>query len=818
MRELPSGTVTFLFTDIEGSTRLLHELGDAYAEALAEHRRTLREAFQRHGGVEVDTQGDAFFVAFARATDALAAAAGGQEALASGPVKVRMGLHTGEPLVTEEGYVGIDVHRAARIAAAGHGAQVLVSQTTRDLAGTNDLVDLGEHRLKDLSAPERLYQLGSAEFPRLKTLYQTNLPVPATPFLGRERELAELGELLERPEVRLLTLTGAGGSGKTRLALQAVGAAAEAYPQGVWWVPLAPIADSGAVTESAARALGGTGSLPDVIADRRLLLLLDNFEHVIDAAPDLTALLASAPQLDLVVTSRERLQLAGEHVYPVPILERSEARTLFVSRACAVRPDFEPTGALDELCARLDDLPLALELAAARTTVLSTEQLLSRLSARLDLLKGGRDTDVRQQTLRATIEWSHDLLESDEQSLFARLAVFRGGCALESAEAICGADVDRLQSLVDKSLVRVRDPDRFWMLETIHEFAFERLRESGEDEELRRRHAEFFLALAESANLSTEATDLGPRPELVLPEQENLRAALDWASETGEIELGLRLGIALEQFWVAVAPDEGARRVQALLDRAVGLPDSVRAPALRVVGGMVYMTGEFDRGDDLVQQSLELFRALGEERAVAQLLVRRAIHLNLCGDIAGARLLIDESMEITRRLSSPTTEAMTLGLLGEIAWVEGRPDEALELAARSGEAAAGVGFAWWQMHQVYHACEWSLELGRSTEAEEYGREALRIAAAVQDRQLIVYLLAVLAGTAAAHGRLGEAGALWGAVEAEERRGRIGQWENERDVYAARVLEHEGEAFERGRVEGRRMPLSEAVEHALADVD
>ena len=818
MRELPSGTVTFLFTDIEGSTRLLHELGDAYAEALAEHRRTLREAFQRHGGVEVDTQGDAFFVAFARATDALAAAAGGQEALASGPVKVRMGLHTGEPLVTEEGYVGIDVHRAARIAAAGHGAQVLVSQTTRDLAGTNDLVDLGEHRLKDLSAPERLYQLGSAEFPRLKTLYQTNLPVPATPFLGRERELAQLGELLERPEVRLLTLTGAGGSGKTRLALQAVGAAAEAYPQGVWWVPLAPIADSGAVTESAARALGGTGSLPDVIADRRLLLLLDNFEHVIDAAPDLTALLASAPQLDLVVTSRERLQLAGEHVYPVPILERSEARTLFVSRACAVRPDFEPTGALDELCARLDDLPLALELAAARTTVLSTEQLLSRLSARLDLLKGGRDTDVRQQTLRATIEWSHDLLESDEQRLFARLAVFRGGCALESAEAICGADVDRLQSLVDKSLVRVRDPDRFWMLETIHEFAFERLRESGEDEELRRRHAEFFLALAESANLSTEATDLGPRPELVLPEQENHRAALDWASETGEIELGLRLGIALEQFWVAVAPDEGARRVQALLDRAVGLPDSVRAPALRVVGGMVYMTGEFDRGDDLVQQSLELFRALGEERAVAQLLVRRAIHLNLCGDIAGARLLIDESMEITRRLSSPTTEAMTLGLLGEIAWVEGRPDEALELAARSGEAAAGVGFAWWQMHQVYHACEWSLELGRSTEAEEYGREALRIAAAVQDRQLIVYLLAVLAGTAAAHGRLGEAGALWGAVEAEERRGRIGQWENERDVYAARVLEHEGEAFERGRVEGRRMPLSEAVEHALADVD
>ena len=819
MSELPTGTVTFLFTDIEGSTRLLHELGEDYADALAEHRRVLREVFARHGGVEVDTQGDAFFVAFARAKDALASASEGQAALEPGPILVRMGLHTGEPLVTEEGYVGMDVHRAARIAAAGHGGQTVVSQTTYDLAGPDGIHDLGEHRLKDLSAPERIFQFGDGEFPPLRTLYQTNLPIPATPFLGRERELVEVAELLSRKEVRLVTLTGAGGSGKTRLALQAVAAGAEDYPQGVWWVPLAPVRDAAGVAETAARALGGASSLAEVIGDRRLLLLLDNFEHVIAAAPELTSLLSACPNLDVVVTSRERLQLGGEHVYPVPVLARSDARELFLTRARALRPDFQSNGSVDELCARLDDLPLALELAAARTTVLSPEQLLGRLGARLDLLKGGRDADVRQQTLRATIEWSHDLLDAAEQRLFARLSLFRGGCTLDAPEAICGAELDELQSLVDKSLVRIRDGDRFWMLETIHEFAAERLRESGEEDELRRRHAEFFLALAESANLSAEATDLGPRPELVLPEQDNLWAALDWAAEAGEIEIGLRLAIALEQFWVAVAPYEGARRVQAFLDRAIDLPDVVRARAIRVLGGMIFMTGDYDRGDELMRQSLELFRSLGDDAVVAELLVRLAIHLhNTHGDIAGAYALIDESQAINRRLGSRSTEAMTLGLLGEIAWTEGRSDDALELAARSGEAAAEVGFTWWQMHQLYHGSEWSGELGRTGEAEAYARDALRLAVAIQDRQLIVYLLAILAGTAAVQGHLEKAGAVWGAVEAEEGRGPIGQWEAEREAYAARVLEHANEAFERGRAEGRRMTLSDAVDHALADID
>ena len=353
------------------------------------------------------------------------------------------------------------------------------------------------------------------------------------------------------------------------------------------------------------------------------------------------------------------------------------------------------------------------------------------------------------------------------------------------------------------------------MLETIREFALERLRESGDEHELRRRHAEFFLGLAESANLSSEATDLGPRPELVLPEQDNLRAALDWAAEVGEIELGLLLAIALEQFWVAVAPHEGARRVQAFLDRAVDVPDVVRARAIRVVGGMVFMTGDFDRGDELTRQSLDLFRSLGDEPMVAELLVRLAIHLSFSsGDVAGARALIDESRDINRRVGSRSTEAMTLGLLGEIAWGEGRSDEALDFARRSGETAAEVGFSWWQMHQLYHGCEWSLELGRTDEAEAYARDALRIAAGIHDRQLTVYLLALLAATAAAQERFERAGTIWGAVEAEEVRGPVGQWEAERDAYAARVVTR-NDVFDRGRAAGSPLSLSEAVEYALS---
>src|SRR5213593_4463932 len=456
-RRLPSATVTFLFTDVEGSTRLLHELGaEQYAQALAEHRRVLREAFAAHGGVEVDTQGDAIFVAFPTAPGALAAAADALTGLDAGPIRVRMGVHTGTPHVSEEGYVGVDVHRAARIAAAGHGGQVLISASTAALLGTEGLLDLGEHRLKDLSAPERIYQLGDEDFPPLKSLYRTNLPIPATPFLGREHELAEVSGLLE--DARLLTLTGPGGTGKTRLGLQAAAEAAERYPDGIFWVPLAPLRDSELVLVTAAQALGAKDGLAEHLADK-LLLLFDNFEHVMEAARGLSELLASCPNVHLLVTSRELLRVPGEQAYPVPPLEPEDGTELFLVRARAARPSFVASHAVPELCARLENLPLALELAAARVRVLSPEQLVERLSQRLDLLKAGRGVDPRQQTLRATIEWSHELLDEDEQRLFARLAVFVGGCTLETAEAVCDADLDTVQSLVDKSLVRVREGD-----------------------------------------------------------------------------------------------------------------------------------------------------------------------------------------------------------------------------------------------------------------------------------------------------------------------------------------------------------------------
>jgi class 3 adenylate cyclase len=316
--DLPSGTVTFLFTDVEGSTKLLHSLGAAaYAEALAEHRRLIREACAHHEGVEVDTQGDAFFFAFPTAPGALAAADEMTRELATGPIQVRIGVHTGTPLLAEEGYVGGDVHRAARIAASGHGGQVLISSSTAELAEI-ELRDLGEHRFKDLSAPERVYQLGAGEFPALKSLSRTNLPVPTTPFLGRERELAKVVGLLGG--TRLLTLTGPGGTGKTRLAAQAAGMASDGYPDGVWWIPLAPLREPQLVLETAAQVVGSTNGLSEHIADKSMLMLFDNFEQVVDAAGDVSGLLASCHNLDLLVTSREPLHVTGEHEYPVPPL------------------------------------------------------------------------------------------------------------------------------------------------------------------------------------------------------------------------------------------------------------------------------------------------------------------------------------------------------------------------------------------------------------------------------------------------------------------------------------------------------------------
>jgi hypothetical protein len=423
-----------------GSTTLLNELGaESYDEALAEHRRLLRAAFARRGGVEVDTQGDAFFYAFPSAAEAIEAAGEGQQALSVGPIRVRMGLHTGRPHVGREGYVGEDVHLTARIAAAGHGGQVLVSQATRLLVG-EELADLGEHRLKDFSEPVWIFQLGEQRFPPLKTISNTNLPRPASSFVGREREVSDVVELLQ-DGARLVTLSGSGGSGKTRLAIESAAELVPEFGNGVFWIALAALRDPALVAETVAQTLGAKDGLAEHIGERELLLLLDNFEQVVEAASELGSLLESCPNLRLLVTSRELLRIRGEVEYSVPPLAQPDAVELFCARSQLQRSDD-----IAELCRRLDNLPLAVELAAARTSVLWPAQILERLSKRLDLLEGGRDSESRQQTLRATITWSHDLLSADEQRLFARLSVFAGGCTLEAAETVCAADLDTLQS------------------------------------------------------------------------------------------------------------------------------------------------------------------------------------------------------------------------------------------------------------------------------------------------------------------------------------------------------------------------------------
>jgi predicted ATPase len=802
--ELPRGTVTFLFTDIEGSTRLLHELGaEEYAAALAGHRRVLRDAFDRHGGVEVDTQGDAFFVAFPTAPGALEAA---REAQAELELPVRMGLHTGTPLLTDEGYVGGDVHRAARVAAAGHGRQVLVSSATAALVDPDELRDLGEHRLKDLSAPERIYQLGEGEFPPLKTLYRTNLPIPATQFLGREHELAEVRELLARDDARLLTLTGAGGSGKTRLALHAAGDVAEAYPDGVWWVPLAPLTDPADVGPAAARALGGGGSLPELVDGRRLLLLLDNFEHVVEAAPDVAAVLAECPNADLLVTSRERLRVQGEHVYPVPVLERAESRRLFVARARAAQPDFAPDEHVDELCERLDDLPLALELAAARTSLLSPLQLLERLGNRLDLLRGGRDAETRQQTLRATIEWSFELLEPEERNLLAALSVFRGGWTLEAAEEVAGADLELMQSLVDKSLVRRWGSGRFGMLETIREFASEQLSQERRDA-LLGRLLDHLLGLFGDANL-TPHTGGTPRMDLAQAERANVDAALSTATGSDPVA-GLRLLEQMEMYWFTNDPIRAREHVDALLAAAgAELEPGRHARALRLRGATWEFVGRNDLAEVEYARAVELLESIGDDAEAGHLMLRIASDALAQGDVERAK-------ELASRASG-ADPPLRLHILGRVAFAEKDVVRAARLTRAAADAAEAEGKLWFRGVTLFGACEELLALGEFELARPFFSEGLELLRSVHD---LVNLPIALAAGAALAAQLGEpvrAGTLWGGAEGDaERTPRVTTTDN-LTAYEPYLEPVRGDAFEEARSRGRTLSLEEAVAYALAD--
>jgi predicted ATPase len=806
--ELPSGTITFLFTDIEGSTRLLHELGaDAYARALTEHRRVLRAAFAAHRGVEVDTQGDAFFVAFPSAPDAVAAAQAAQEALPPGPVRVRIGLHTGTPKLAEEGYVGADVHLGARIAAAGHGGQVLLSKATRELAD-GEFADLGDHRLKDFTEPVWLFQLGSERFPPLKTISNTNLPRPASSFVGRERELAEVTSLLH--DARLITLTGPGGSGKTRLAIEAAAGLVPEFKAGVFWVGLAALRDPALVTETIAQTLGAKDGLAEHIGERELLLLLDNLEQVVEAAPELAALVETCPNLELLVTSRELLRVRGELEYAVPPLTEPEAVELFCERAHAQADE-----TIAELCRRLDNLPLAVELAAARARVLSPQQILDRLAQRLDLLKGGRDAEARQQTLRAAIEWSYDLLSAEEQELFRRMAVFAGGCTLEAAEQVAEADLDTLQSLVNKSLVR-RTDERFWMLETIREFALDRLAESGEQDEVARAHANYFRALAERAETTGEASYAAGWLERLDGERDNFRAAIRWALDAGEPLLALRTVIALTGLWtVRGVYREWRSWLTEALDAAPEAPAELRATALRDLGATFFFTSDHEQATAVSERALELFRELGDTRAVASMLDRLAAPAGMTGDHEKSRAFADESLALFRELGDRQGALYPLSKVAWDEWKRGDPEVGLVLAEEALALAREFGDTWWQAGLLPALAEMMRERGELERAVAAGGECVSLARELGDARTLLYGLGTLALLAAADGDAVRAGRLWGAVETLEARGEARMDDDERARYREEVFALAGAELETGIAEGRAITVEDAIEYALA---
>jgi predicted ATPase/class 3 adenylate cyclase len=857
--ELPTGTVTLLFTDMEGSTRLLERLGDRYVELLYEHRRLLRAAVARFNGREVGMEGDASFVAFTSARGAVAAAVAGQQALATHAwpdgvrPQVRIGIHTGEPLVVAQDYAGLDVHRAARICAAAHGGQVLVSRRTRELLGDDlppgvGLHDLGEHRLKDLTHPERLFQLLisglPADFPPPRTLggRATNLPTQLTRFVGRQRELAEARTLLERPEVRLLTLTGPGGTGKTRLAVQVAGELAEAFPDGVAFVGLAQVNDPGLVVptiaqaleikESAARPL--LDSLIQHVDDRRLLLILDNFEQVLAAAPLVVGLLRACLQLKTLVTSRAALHVSGEHAYPVPTLSlpkatsanalgdltSSEAATLFIERAQAVNPSFAVTEAnapvLAEICRRLDGLPLAIELAAARSRMLSPQALLSRLERRLQLLKGGdRDLPARQQTLRATIDWSYDLLEVSEQSLFARLAVFAGGCTMEAAEVVCDLEGDLdvlagLDALADKNLVQPRealdgDP-RLLMLDTVREYALERLAGRSEADTVARRHADYYLGLAEQAESELSGSWQGAWYERLEADLPNFRAALTsslahrpdttaslaaalmplWVSR-GHITQGVRwLDAALEHRG-SISPSAlgkalfvksylllqvGAHHGQAerLLEESLSLFRMVgdttwTVRAVSVLGQTAIRAREFDRGLALREQAVALARGQEDKWNLAMAVCNLGLSLLQAGDHGRARAALDEALLLNQSFGDLESSALVLDGLGMLALAEGDSRRASSLVEQALVLARKVG-------HVLDAADFLADLGLvALHEDDYGRaavlfeESLRLALPMEDELSIAKCLWGLAALAAAHGQPVRGVRLWAAATA-----------------------------------------------------
>ena len=847
MTELPRGTVTLVFTDIEGSTRLLQELADRYAELLEEHRRRIRAAVTSHRGVEVQAPGDGFLFAFARADDAVAAAFDAQRALSGLDVRVRMGVHTGQPRAGSGGYVGLDVHRAARICEAAHGGQILLSQTTRDLTDA-ETRDLGDHRLKDLSHAQRLYQLLGAgleaKFPPPRTLENrpTNLPSLPTSLIGREHEIAETTALLRRTDVRLVTLTGAGGCGKTRLGLQAAAELVDDYPDGVFFVALEAVEDAELVLPTIAQTLGVnetgaqtlTQALTDFLGKRTLLLVLDNFEQLLDAGPALVDLLAPTA-VELLVTSRAPLRLSGEHEYEVPPLDLPDLRSLpdaealsqyesvalFIERAQAVRTDFAVTAenapAVAEICSRLDGLPLAIELAAARVRLLTPQAMLDRLGERLALLTSGpRDLPTRQQTLRGAIDWSYDLLGEDERRLFARLGIFAGGCRLEAAEQVCDARLDELEALLENNLIRQEErPDgepRFFMLETIHEYALERLGSSEEARELSFAHARYYVQWAEERFALRQQGSLFGQYVLEDEEYENFRAALGWLRDEGEVEDELRLAIALRWYWGASGYlSEGRRWLHDALEVADGASALIRAGGMLAEASLAWRQGDLEGSSELCENAIPVFERHDDRPHLAECLLHLGIAAEWRGDLDAQARAYDRAEPLYRELGN---ESALLTLLGNRAYTalmlgDYERGEAIlrECIERSRTLGTPPGYPLLNLGLAH------VRLRRIDEARTEFREALEEGSREKERELVFYALEGLANVHAASGNDLQAARLWGASEAirEGLGAKLARAEFELHEDAVRVARtRTGDAFDRAWAEGRALSEERAV--------
>jgi predicted ATPase/class 3 adenylate cyclase len=918
MTDLPTGTVTFLFTDIEGSTRLWERYPEAMSEALARHDDILRTVIEANNGRIFKTAGDGVHAIFLAAPYALEAALEAQRALLreewaeTGPLRVRMALHTGTAEERDGDYFGPSMNRVARLLSAGHGGQVLLTSPTQELVrdqlptGTW-LSDLGKKRLKDLSRPEKIFQVMVSDlpsvFPALNTLegYPNNLPLQATPLIGREREVEEVCERLRSPEVRLLTLTGAGGTGKTRMGLQVAADLLEKFEDGVFFVPLAAIYDPALVAPTIARTLGLTESggqtleelLKGYLRDRQSLLMLDNFEQVLDSAPLLEELLSTTPELKVLVTSRTPLRLYGEHVYPILPLSLPDPETLppvehlteygavklFVDRAKAVKPDFslteENARAVVEICARLDGLPLAIELAAARIKILPPRAMLTKLGSPLKLLTGGaRNLPQRQRTLRSTIEWSYEMLDDGEKTLFAMLAVFSGGSTLEATEAVCDAGgtlpVDALEgvsSLLDKSLLRQEEgPEgepRFAMLETIYEYARERLEARGDAEQLGRLHAEYFLVLAEEAETGLKGREQDRWLKLLEPEHNNMRAALSWTIDQEEAELGLRLAGALWRFWwVRGHFYEGRRWLEEMLAQGSGVPAAVRIKALDglawladeqgdldraqaaaeeglmlsaeaeiedssltaslrgTLGDVVRLRGDDERARELFEESVRLYREAGDRWGVAWTLGGLGNYFNNQGDYGRAKEIYEEGLALSRQLGIAELHGGYLISLGHVSLVEGD----YERAAALNEEAANLLRERGRKGGLVFALDnlgWAALLqGNHDRAEALHRESLALCEELGDRYIGSVSLEGLACSLASRGEAKRAATLFGAAEAlrEVVGYQIAPSEKAlREPYLTVARGSTKEAvWDEAWREGQKMTFEEAVSYALEE--